>query len=205
MGRHQRIETPDGFYHLHTRGNAGRPIYFGNWSGRLFVRELTRASLRHGWRVLAYCLMVNHYHLVVQIRDDLSNAMCEFNGRFARATNRINDCTDHVFGQRFVDHLIGDEAYLLTSCRYVLLNPVRKYGNDPIAWRWSSYRATLGLAHSPGCLDVGFVLEQFGGRPNEARRRFRAFVDDGRRAEGPPIPPAENSRPRGGIAATARG
>src|SRR3954470_617575 len=83
MGRPHRIEVPGGYYHVHTRGNDRQPIYFGNWSGRLFVRELERASERFHWRVLAYCLMANHYHVVLQIADVLSDGMCELNGRFA--------------------------------------------------------------------------------------------------------------------------
>src|SRR5438093_153951 len=71
VGRRPRIEVPGGFYHVHTRGNDRRPIYFGSWSGRLFVRELARASQRHGWRILAYCLMTNHYHVVVRIDEVL--------------------------------------------------------------------------------------------------------------------------------------
>jgi len=62
MGRPPRIEVPGGYYHVHTRGNDRQDIYFGNWSGRLFLRELERVVVRYGWRILAYCLMPNHYH-----------------------------------------------------------------------------------------------------------------------------------------------
>src|SRR5579884_1721425 len=125
MGRQPRIEVPDGVYHVHTRGNDRRPIYFGNWSGRLFVRELERATRRHNWRVLTYCLMRNHYHAVLQIDERLSAGMRDLNGRFARITNWFNSRSGHLFGARFASHLIGDEAYFVESIRYVLLNPVR--------------------------------------------------------------------------------
>jgi putative transposase len=187
VGRQRRIEVPDGFYHVHTRGNDRRPIYFGNWSGRLFVRELERASRRHGWRVLAYCLMTNHYHLVLQIDERLSCGMCELNGRFAATSNWITKRTDHLFGRRFTSHLISDEAYLLAAVRYVLLNPVRC--SRPVArpeqWRWSSMRATLGLEHPPACLDTAWLLESFGRTPERAKSSFREFVAAG---VGRPVP-----------------
>jgi putative transposase len=189
MGRPRRIEVPDGFYHVHTRGNDRRAIYFGNWSGRLFVRELERASRRYGWRILVYCLMPNHYHLVLQIGDaGLSDGMCELNGRFSKISNWVNKRSNHLFGERFTSHLIEDEQYLLASCRYVLLNPVRKSGCDPRNWRWSSMRATLGLEHAPTCLDVGWLLAQFGRSPARARKELAEFIDAGRRT--PPTVPA---------------
>lgn len=177
---------PDGYYHLHTRGNDRQAIYFGNWSGRLFVRELSRASRRHGWRVLAYCLMVNHYHLVLQIGDGgLSRGMCELNGRFAKISNWVNHRSNHLFGARFTSHLIEEEEYLLTACRYVLLNPVRRTGSDPRRWRWSSLRATLGLEYPPPCLDVGWILGHFHDNPQKARLECARFIDAGRELNAP--------------------
>jgi REP element-mobilizing transposase RayT len=180
MGRPPRIEVPGGFYHVHTRGNDQQAISFGNWSGRLFVRELKRAALRHGWRVLAYCLMTNHYHAVFQIDEKLSAGMQELNGRFATISNWVNKRRDHLFGRRFASHLIEDDAYLLESVRYVLLNPVRSAGiARPEHWRCSSARAMLGSDPAPAWLDVEFVLGYFGATPEPARRRFSDFVLEG--------------------------
>jgi putative transposase len=180
MGRPPRIQVPDGFYHVHTRGNDQQAIFFGNWSGRLLVREIKRAARRHGWRILAYCLMTNHYHVVFQIDERLSAGMCELNGRFATISNWVNKRRDHLFGRRFTSHLIEDDAYLLESVRYVLLNPVRSAGvTRPEHWRWSSTRAMLGLEPAPAWLDVDFVLGYFGATPETARRRFYAFLLEG--------------------------
>ena len=171
---------PEGYYHVHTRGNDRRPIYFGNWSGRLFVRELERTTRRHSWRILAYCLMGNHYHLVLQIDERLSQAMCELNARFARISNWVNKRSDHLFGARFRSHLIEDEAYLFESLRYVLLNPVRaRVVRHPGNWRWASYAATVGRAPSPPCVDVDGLLELFGATRLRARAQFQRFVEDG--------------------------
>ena len=171
---------PGGFYHVHTRGNDQQAITFGNWSGRLFVRELVRATRRHGWRILAYCLMTNHYHVVMQIDERLSAGMCELNGRFATTSNWINKRKNHLFGERFTSHLIEDDAYLLESVRYVLLNPVRSAGvRKPEHWRCSSARAMLGLEPAPPWLDVEFVLGYFGANPERAQARFYAFLLEG--------------------------
>ena len=187
MGRPHRIEVPGGFYHVHTRGNDRQNISYGNWSGRLFVRELERAARRHGWRILAYCLMTNHYHVVFQIDERLSAGMCELNGRFAKISNWVNKRLDHLFGSRFTSHLIEDDEYLLESIRYVILNPVRSVAGvtKPERWRCSSARAMLGLDPAPAWLDVEFVLAYFGPTPELARPRFYEFLLEG---VGRPVP-----------------
>jgi putative transposase len=181
MGKPLRIEVPYGYYHVHTRGNNRQDIYFGNWSGRLFVRELERASQRQRWRVLAYCLMRNHYHLVLQIGDGgLSNGMRDLNGRLAQMSNCRNRRCDHLFGRRFTSHLIDTESYLLESCRYVLLNPVRAGSiGDPRQWRWSSMRASLGLELPSACLDLASLISPFSRQRARAVTRFGEFVDAG--------------------------
>ena len=196
MGRPHRIIVPGAYYHVHTRGNDGQAIYFGNWSGRLFVSELVRATRRHGWRILAYCLMLNHYHLVLQVGDaELSDGMCELNGRFARRSNLTTKRSNHLFGARFTHHHIEDEAYLFAASRYVLLNPVRKTGTDPRRWRWSSMRATVGLDPAPACLEVNWILSHFGSTPQAARIGFNRFVDEGRALNAGPLEGAWH-RPR---------
>ncbi len=196
MGRALRIEVPDGYYHVHTRGNNRQDIYFGNWSGRLFVRELERASQRQGWRILAYCLMRNHYHAVLRIGDGgLSDGMRDLNSRFAQMTNWQSKRCDHLFGKRFTSHLIETEEYLLESCRYVLLNPVRAGAvRDPRLWRWSSMRAAIGLELPSACLDVSSLISPFGKHPARAAKLFGEFVDA--RIEPPwPVPSLKGTRP----------
>jgi putative transposase len=181
MGRQQRIEVPGGYYHVHTRGNDRQPIFFGNWSGMLFVRELERATRRHGWRVFAHCLMTNHYHVVMQIGDaGLSDGMRELNGTFAISSNQKLRRSNHLFGARFKSHLIESDGHLLESCRYTLLNPVRAHNvRDPRHWRWSSMQATVGIESPPPWLDVEWILGHFGATPASARRVFERFVADG--------------------------
>jgi putative transposase len=196
MARRPRIEIPGASYHVTSRGNDRQRIYFGNWSGRLFVRELERAALRYGWRVFAYCLMTNHYHVVLQIDErGLSDGMCELNGRFARVSNWVNRRTDHLFGKRFYDRVIETDEHWQEACRYVLLNPVRGETGcrDPRQWRWSSLRPTLGLEHPPACLDVGEVLARFGRTPRTGRDQLWRFVRDGMATT--PVPGTDEGSP----------
>jgi putative transposase len=153
----------------------------GNWSGRLFLRELERVVTRYGWRILAYCLMPNHYHVVMQIGDaGLSDGMSEFNGRFAQTSNWHNKRTNHLFGQRFSSWLIEDDDYLFEVIRYVLLNPVRRgLVRDPRRWRWSSMRATVRMEPAPSILDVAWILRHFSDDPEAAPAVFARWVDAG--------------------------
>jgi REP element-mobilizing transposase RayT len=194
MSRQPRIEVPDGYYHVHTRGNDRRDIYFGNWSGRLFLRELERTVNRFSWRILAYCLMPNHYHVVLQIGDaGLSDGMSELNGRFARASNANNKRINHLFGKRFSSWLIEDDDYLFEVIRYVVLNPVRAgMVRDALRWRWSSMRATVGLDRPPACLDVAWILSHFSDSREAAPTVFARWVADGVGCT-PPVPGTDRS------------
>jgi REP-associated tyrosine transposase len=182
VGRKPRIEVADGFYHVVTRGNDRQAIYSANWSGRLFERLLGQTAGRFDWQVFAYCLMTNHYHLVVRIRDaGLSAGICELNGSFAKITNRRLERTNHLFGRRFWSKLIDTDEYLLTTCRYAVLNPERAGAvDDARRWRWSSLAATLGYVPAPSFLATDKLLALFARDPVQARARFAVFVEAGR-------------------------
>jgi putative transposase len=182
MSRKPRLEIPGSCFHLGTRGNRKESIYFGSWSGMLFIRELERAAKRYGWDVIAFCLMTNHYHLVLRISDrGLSRGMCELNGRFSRLTNEFRKTSDHLFGRRFWAEEIESDAYLLEACRYTLLNPERaNLIDDARRWPWSSFAATVGAAHATACLKPEIVLRQFSRDPARARELFAEFIEGGR-------------------------
>jgi REP-associated tyrosine transposase len=176
-----RTATPGGFYHVGSRGNNKQAIFLDDEDRQSFFRLLDRTARRHGWRVYAYCLMTNHYHLVLQLSDrGLSQGMCELNGGYAIGFNLRHGRSNHLFGRRFWDRCIESDAYLFETCRYVVLNPVRgALVSEAGAWPWSSYRATIGTELAPPFLAVGALLAHFGSTPDAARHAYVRHVSDG--------------------------
>ena len=181
MGRRERIDFPGAFHHVTARGNNGETTYLDTTDRQIFTAMLARSVSRYGWLCLAYCLMSNHYHLVlVTAHDGLSRGIQELNGGYARQFNRRHGREGHLFRNHFWSVLLEDESHLLAACRYVVLNPVRAgLGDRPEEWPWSSYRASAGLEFAPPFLAEPELLSYFGSAPERARREYRAFVDAG--------------------------
>ena len=125
--------------------------------------------------------MANHYHLLVETpKANLSIGMRQLNGIYTQSFNRRHRRVGHLFQGRFKAILVEKESCLLELCRYIVLNPVRvKGGAEMGAWKWSSYRATAGLASVPKLLSIDWLLEQFGKNRPAAQKRYREFVRDG--------------------------
>jgi len=138
-------------------------------------------SERFHWLCHAYCLMGNHYHLVIETPDgNLSKGMRQLNGVYTQAFNRRHHRVGHLFQGRFKGILVQKESHYLEVCRYVVLNPVRaKAVKQPREWAWSSYRATGGLAAVPRCLTVEEILSHFGQRRGSAQEKYREYVGEG--------------------------
>ena len=173
MARPLRIEFPGALYHVASRGNARAPIFLVDPDRHLFLDVLRDVIEHHRWVCHAYCLMPNHYHLVIETPEgNLSRGMRQLNGVYTQRFNRRHDRVGHLFQGRFKGILVERESHLLELTRYVVLNPVRAgMVRDPEAYRWSSLRATLGLAKVPGWLTVPPLVSHFG-----SRRRYREFV-----------------------------
>jgi REP element-mobilizing transposase RayT len=180
MPRKARREIGGGLAHVTARTVRRLPLFV---TGRDALALL--ATIDHvtrdvaSWSILAYCLMPNHFHLVVDAEvDELSLAMHRVNGSYAQRFNREHGYTGHLFQGRFGSKPIADEAYLPGSIRYVVMNPVRAgLCARPEQWRWSSYRACLGLEAAPRFLDAQRALSVFGADPATARSRLRRFVE----------------------------
>ena len=181
MARPLRIEYPGALYHITTRGNARRPIFKDDRDRFLFLDILHRVSDRYHWLCHAYCLMDNHYHLVVETPEgNLSVGMRQINGIYTQMYNRRHRRTGHLFQGRYKAILVDKESHLLEVCRYVVLNPVRAKAVDhPGRWKWSSYGGTAGIGKPHPALTTDWVLGQFNDRRAAAEKRYREFVRDG--------------------------
>lgn len=180
MARPARIAPPGGIFHVTARGNRRQEIFFDDRDRRRFLSVLDGVVSRHAWRCHAYCLMPNHYHLMIETSvPDLSAGMHRINGAYAHWFNRKHGFDGHLFQGRFHSVLLNSTWHLLELSRYIVLNPVRAdLCREPAEWRWSSYRATLALASTPAFLTVDWVLSQFGADPESARASFRGFVGE---------------------------
>jgi REP element-mobilizing transposase RayT len=183
VSRPLRICVPDGIYHVIARGNARGRIYLDDADRVRFLTVLARVVARFGWVCHAYCLMDNHYHLVVQTpKPNLSAGMRQLNGLYAQGFNERHDRCGHVFQSRYRSILVEKESHLLGLCRYVVLNPVRAGAcGDAGAYRWSSYRATSGAAPGERFLTTDWILGNFASTKAAAQAGYRAFVAEGER------------------------
>ena len=181
MPRPLRLQFAGAVYHVTSRGNARQRIFFNDADRELFLKTLAHVVSRYGWICHAYCLMANHYHLLIETpKANLSIVMRQLNGIFTQSFNRSHKRVGHLFQARFKAILVEKDSYLLELCRYIVLNPMRvKSGTDLASWKWSSYKATAGLVTVPEFLTTDWLLEQFGKDRRVAQKRYRAFVRDG--------------------------
>lgn len=183
MARELRIEVPGGWYHEGSRGNYGQRVYHRPLDYAIFLDRAAVVARRHGWIVIAYVLMPNHYHFVFQVtRGGLSAGVQVLHTGHSRMINRRLDRTKrgHLFQNRFYAGLIEKDSHLLEVCRYVVLNP-RRAGlcDNPDEWPWSSYSACAGTELGHPLLATSELLRSFGTSPAEAADAYRRFVRDG--------------------------
>jgi REP element-mobilizing transposase RayT len=182
MARPLRIEYPGAIYHITSRGNARQKVFVDNADCTTFLEILAKAMARFNWLCHAYCLIGNHYHLLIETVDPtLARGMRHLNGVFTQAFNRQHKRSGHLFQGRYKAILVEKDSHLLELARYVVLNPVRaRMVRSCKDWRWSSYRATAGLDSAPPFLTTEWILSQFGHSPSKARKAYRRFVLAGR-------------------------
>lgn len=182
MARPLRIEFSGALYHVTTRGNAQQDVYCNDEDRLSFLGLLEKAIERYHWHCHAYCLMSNHYHLLIETQQPtLSKGMKYINGVYTQQFNKRHKRVGHVFQGRFKSILVESEAYLLELARYVVLNPVRaNMVRSAKDWPWSSYRATAGMKEPHPCLETDWVLANFGKQKKRSQEKYRAFVQEGR-------------------------
>ena len=182
MARPLRIEFAGALYHVTARGNARADIYLDTADRRQFMQLLRNTLDRYDWSCHAYCLMDNHYHLLLETNTaSLSKGMKFLNGTYTQYFNRRHQRVGHVFQGRFKAILVQKDSHLLELTRYIVLNPVRaQMVHNPEDWPWSSYRAMLGHTDNDACLSRAWVLASFAATESLAQQRYRDFVNAGR-------------------------
>src|SRR6056297_1753228 len=187
MARPLRIEFEGAFYHVMARGNARQNIFLNDGDRQAFLENLGRVSQRFDWSIWAWCLMDNHYHLLIETRQPtLSKGMREVNGVYTQRFNRRHRRVGHVLQGRYKAILVDQDTYLLELARYIVLNPVRAgLVQSAEESGWSSYRAVMGKAPAPDRLAVDDILAMFHSQRGPARRAYARFVKDGIGADDP--------------------
>jgi REP-associated tyrosine transposase len=178
MPRPLREEVEDGIHHVFARGNDRQAIYRDDHDRLLYLELLGGVVSRKRWRCLAFCLMDNHVHLLVQTPDaNLGAGMQRLHGDYALLFNRRHRRVGHLFQGRFGSNLVTDDEELWTIARYIARNPVEA-GRCRFAteWPWSSARGLLEGSGRPWVDDAHFLsfLAPAGGDPLD---RFRELVD----------------------------
>ena len=181
MARPLRIEYDGALYHVTSRGNDRKSIFKDDGDRELLLHTLAQVNERFHWICHAYCLMNNHYHLIIETPDgNLSKGMRQLNGVYTQTFNKRHSRVGHVFQGRFKAILVQKDSHFLEVCRYVVLNPVRaKMISHPRQWKWSSYHATAGGAKVGGCLRVDEILSHFGQRRAIAQEKYCEFIQAG--------------------------
>jgi REP element-mobilizing transposase RayT len=174
MARSLRLDPDDGWHHVMNRGAGRRTIFNDDNDRTSFGQRLAELYDLFGIVVHAYCLMDNHFHLLVRCPNaGLSEGMQRFSSVFTRHMNDRHGQDGALFRGRFHSRLITSDRYLVTAVRYIHRNALDIAGIDDVAaYRWSSHRTYLGLRRCPPWLDTAVVLDLFDGNP----AAFDAFV-----------------------------
>ncbi len=187
MARPLRIEFPGALYHITSRGNTQNKIYLNDADRHEFLHLVDQTVRRFDWYCHAYCLMDNHYHLLIETGTaSLSKGMKFLNGTYTQWFNRAHRRVGHVFQGRYKAILVEKESYLLELARYIVLNPVRaRMVRSAKDWPWSSYRATAGQVAPHAGLTTDWFLCVLGKTRRNAQEAYRTFVAEGRNQPSP--------------------
>lgn len=187
MSRPLRIEFPGAVYHITTRGNEKKAIFRNDLDREKFIEIFNLIIKRFKWLCHSYCLMHNHYHLLIETpAANLSRGMKQLNGIYTQNFNRRHNRVGHLFQGRFKAILVEKESYLLELSRYINLNPVRAgYVKHPREWPWSSYNAIIGKIKKSDFLTTDWLLSQFATNKKSALTEYEHFVNSGYNREFP--------------------
>lgn len=187
MSRPLRMEYAGALYHVTSRGDRQEDIYLDDTDREQFLTVLGDVCERFNWVIHAFCLMSNHYHLLIETPDsNLSKGMRQLNGVYTQRINRRHKRVGHVFQGRYKAIIVQKDNYLLELARYIVLNPVRaRMVRSAREWPWSSYRATTGQATKQEWLTTDWVLSAFGRKTSVAITAYKAFISEGKNQPSP--------------------
>lgn len=181
MARPLRLHVPGAVYHVMSRGNNKQFIFTDDVDRRRYLEILSEVLPRFGIRCFSYCLMSDHFHLLLGVGAlPLSRLMQQLNSRYCQWFNRRHGRVGHVLQGRFTSRIVADDEYVLRAFRYVARNPVAAgMVARPSAWAWSSVPATVGLVPVPDFLDLTLISLALDAKtPQQLHNRFAAFVED---------------------------
>ncbi|RUO29984.1 hypothetical protein CWE12_08465 [Aliidiomarina sedimenti] len=184
MSRKYRAPRKGGFYHVTNRGNNKEVLYRSRGDMQFFIKYLARACVRSNVKVHAYCLMSNHYHVLLETPEaNLSYAVMQFESAFACFVNKKYERVGHVFQGRFDSQLIEEQIYYLTVVRYIMQNPVRAMMiGHPRWYEFCSYRMTMGFEPVAEWFARDYLLNAFEkqGAKNglDGKQEFVRFINE---------------------------
>lgn len=189
MSTSERFPIENGLFHVTNRGVDGRTIVLDDDDRISWLKLLGRNATRCGWRVFAFGLLDNHFHLYLRTpQANLSTGMRDFESAYVTLFNQRHAREGHLFQSRFHAVIVENDRHSWELTRYVHLNSARAgLVRDPFHDRWNSYRHYLNPDYAPAWLDWRTVLAEFGGTESRARVGYKRFVESALSAP-PPSP-----------------
>ena len=178
MSRPLRIEYPGCWYHVMNRGRRHEDIFLSIQDYQLFLKVVQETTELFGLEVSAYCLMPNHYHLLVQTpHGNLSRCMRHVNGVYTQRFNRTHDYDGQLFRGRYKAILVEDDQYLLQVLRYIHQNPVKAGLTEKLDdFPWSSHHAYLSSAKKWDWLSTKKIINTLETRKTKQRDAYKKFI-----------------------------
>ncbi len=178
MSRPLRIEYPNAWYHVMNRGRRGENIFHDKQDYQMFVDLLVETTEMWKFHISAYCLMPNHYHILVQTpAANISRGMRHLNGVYTQRFNRRHFCDGALFRGRYKSILVGGDSYLLQLVRYIHRNPLKADLTDNIdSYTWSSHKGYLSVAKKWEWLHKRFILAVLTGDTKQWLKQYKRFI-----------------------------
>ena len=179
MSRPLRIEYPDAWYHIMNRGGRYEAIFEDKNDYSIFLDLLQETIDIFHVKVSAFCLMQNHYHLLIQTPEaNISRSMRHINGVYTQRFNKIHGYDGHLFRGRYKSILIDADSYLLQVMRYIHRNPITAGLTENLNYTWSSHKAYLSDAKKWNWVSRDKILKMLSGNKALQKIVYRDFVKE---------------------------